>query len=205
MSMSDNSSKTPGAAPFDLSKYYDNDKYKEIMNQTAADPRFEWGEGLKVLLISDRALGRAEGLYKYLLEKSDFESVQLCRDLEQIHNFLQSVTPDIIIFVGMADKKINYTTISMAKKANEYVMVAMFASLDYDIEFECRLYGIPYAFSSDKPVKDGLCYLRQSFDENKKNIQMEIDKRARKEAEEVREAVSRKSLLEKIKKIFLMA
>ena len=173
---------TAARAMFDcLSKGYDEAAYEKIINQAAIDPHFKWGNGLKTLLISDRALKRAEGLFIYLTKKTDFQCIKLCKNIDQIYDYLNCVTPDIIIFIGMAYKKANYKAISIAKKANEFVMAAMFASIDYEIKFVCQQNCINYAFSSNKPIREGLLYLQKSFEENVDIIQMKIDERIRKE------------------------
>ena len=158
-----------------LSAYFEDDKYKNIKMQAESDPHFPWGDGLHVLLISDRALGRAKGLHLYLTRKTNVKSVHLSQNTEQIREYLEHVTPDIIIFIGMAGDKANYKTISMVKEANKSVLVVMFASLDIDIECECRQNGIRYAFSSNRPIMDGLLYLRQSYKVNAKIVQMEAE------------------------------
>ena len=160
----------------DFKDFYENMMLDGIRKQTETDPRIEWGDGLNVLIISDRALGRAEGLRVYLYDKTDFKNICLCRNITEIKVYLESVTPIIIIFVGMAQKKINYEAIEMAKKKNPFVLIAMFAFLDGIIETECERYQIRYAFSCNKPVKDGLEYLRLAFRENRQIVQDEIDK-----------------------------
>ena len=149
-------------------------KYNEILKQAETDPRFAWGNGLNVLLVSDRALGRAEGLYLYMVVNTNFGNVRLCKNIPEIQDYMKSVIPDIIIFVGMADNKQNYQAIEMAKEANEFVLIAMFAFLDFCIESECERYKIPYAFSSQKSVSDGLAYLRSAFEENNEVITQRI-------------------------------
>ena len=65
-------------------------------------------------------------------------------------------------------KKIEcYQAIHMTQKLNAKIMIVMYDFLDSIIESECRLYGIRYAFSSLKPIKDGLLYLQQAFEDNK--------------------------------------
>jgi hypothetical protein len=145
-------------------------EYERILNQLNTDPHIEWGEGLNVLLISDRAPGRAEGLRTYMNAKANFQSVCLCQTIEQSQAYLNCVTPDIIIFVGMADNNSNYQAIDLAKKANPFVMITMFAFLDDVIKYECCRYQIPYAFSSQKPLREGLLYLRQAFENNMHNM-----------------------------------
>jgi len=151
-----------------LKIYNENAMLDDIRNQAESDPHFHWGGGSNVLIISDSALGRALGLLIYLSVIADFKSVRFCQDIDQIEEYLNSTTPDIIIFVGMPDNIKNYHAIHMAQKVNKHVMVAMCDFLDDIIESECRLFGIRYAFSSYKPIKDGLLYLRQAFDDNKK-------------------------------------
>ena len=143
--------------------HYENAMIKEMDGQAEVDPHFDWGDGMHVLLISDSALGRALGLFMYLSSKTNFESVRICQELEHVEGYLKSFTPDIIIFVGMPDKSENYKAISMVQKKNERVMAVMFDFLDEIIEMECRRHHIRYAFSSNKPLKDGLVYLRQAY------------------------------------------
>jgi len=150
-----------------LTKNFEIKKFEEITKQIEADAKTEWGDGLNVLLISDRAPGRAEGLCTYLILKTEIKNIRLCMNMEQVREYLGCVIPDIVIFIEMADEKENYQAISMAKEANRFVMAVMYGFLDYDMKVECERYKIQYAFSSNKPLREGLSYLRQAYEENK--------------------------------------
>ena len=185
----------------DFKDFYENMMLDGIRKQTETDPRIEWGDGLNVLIISDRALGRAEGLLVYLNEKTDFKNICLCRSLTEIQSYLVTVTPDIIIFVGMAEKKTNYQSIEMAKKDNPFVLIAMFAFLDGIIEDECERYQIRYAFSSNKPIKNGLAYLRLAVEENRYSVQNEANHEIEKETDRTKSSKKKTfpALLKKIR------
>jgi len=152
---------------------YENAMYNEINQQAENDPYIDWGAGLNVLLISDSALGRALGLFLYISTKTSFKGVKFCMDIDQIEEYLNSTIPDIIIYVGIQDKIENYHAIPMAQRKNRQVMVAMFDFLDDVIESECINYRIRYAFSSNKRIRDGLLYLKQAFEDNKKTFKTE--------------------------------
>jgi len=153
--------------------------YGKIRRQIISDPRLEWGEGLNILLLSDRALGRASGLLNYLVEKTNAADVLLCTGVAAARAHWDYFTPDILIFVGMPQNRENYQAIRMAKQMNPYVMVVMFACLDNIVGLDCRQLGIRYAFSCNKPISEGLAYLRDAFAENGLIAQREIDENAR--------------------------
>jgi hypothetical protein len=113
----------------------------------------------------------------YLNAKANFQSVCLCQNIEQSQVYLKYVVPDIMIFVEMADNNSNYQAIDLAKKISPFVVTAMFAFLDDIIESECRHYQIRYAFSSQKPLREGILYLRQAFEDNMNIVQKENDER----------------------------
>ena len=152
-----------------LKAYYENAMYEEIRRQAEIDPHLDWGHGLNVLIVSDCALGRALGLYIYLSTKTCLNMVQLCMDLEDVKRYVDSgMVPDILIFAGLPKKLETYQIIYTV---SEQVMIVMFDFLDTIVESECRLYGIRYAFSSNRPIKDGVLYLREAFIDNKKYSQ----------------------------------
>ena len=144
----------------------ENIMFEDFKRQAETDPRINFGAGLKALLISDSAFGRASGLQLYLSAKTDFEDVKLCFDISQVEDYLRSAAPDIIIYIGLQKNSENYNAMSMAQKVNKRVMAVMCDFLDAIAEHECRVYGIRYAFSSFKPVREGLCGLRQMFEDN---------------------------------------
>jgi len=140
--------------------------FEDIKQQAKTDPHISFGAGLNVLLISDSALGRASGLHAYLSAKTDFHDVKLCIDIEQIEEYLTNTVPHIIIYVGMPKDAENYKAMQMAQAVNKQVMIVMCDFLDAIVESECRMYGIRYAFSSHKPIRDGLCHLRRMYEES---------------------------------------
>jgi len=150
-----------------LNDIAENIMFEDIKRQAETDPHINFGAGLDVLLISDSALGRASGLHTYLIAKTNFNDVRLCIDIGQIEEYLKSTVPDIIIYIGMPKSAENYKAMSMAQKVNKQVLIVMCDFLDAIVESECRIYGIRYAFSSYKPIKDGLRRMRQMFEENK--------------------------------------
>ena len=147
-----------------LKSYRENVMLDDIKVQAENDPHIDWGNGLNVLLISDDALGRALGLLIYLSTKTNVNDVRLCMSIEDVKGYLSGRAPDIIIYVGMPKRIEIYQVMNMV---NGHVMIVMCDFLDFIVEAECRLYGIRYAFSSYKPIKDGLVYLRRAFEDNR--------------------------------------
>jgi len=149
-----------------LKAYYENSMYEEIRRQAEIDPHYDWGHGLNVLIVSDSALGRALGLFIYLSTKTGLNTVKLCMDLEDVKRYLDSgMIPNILIFVGLPK---NFEIYQIIHMVSGQTMTVMFDFLDAIVELECRQYGIRYAFSSNRPIKDGTLYLREAFEDNKK-------------------------------------
>ena len=151
-----------------LRSYYENAAYNEMAKQAETDPHYDWGDGLNALIISDRALGRALGLYVYLSKICSFKNVQFCADIESIRDRLDNIIPDIIVYVGMQNNPVNYQAIPLARKMNSRVLIVMSAFLDGEVKYDCVNNGIRYAFSSAENVRDGLLYLREAFEDNRK-------------------------------------
>jgi len=137
----------------------ENISYEKMLKQADNDPMFEWGAGLNVLLLADEAIGRVLGLFMYLSTKTRFSSVKMCLGIEDVTAYLDSgVVPDIVIFAGMPKEVSIYQVMHMI---SGQAMIVMYDFLDAIVEAECRLQGIRYAFSSCKPIREGLVYLRE--------------------------------------------
>ena len=148
----------------------ENISYENMLRQADNDLMFEWGAGLNVLLLADEAIGRVLGLFTYLATKTRFDSVKMCLGIEDVTTYLDSgVVPDILIFAGMPKEVSIYQAIH---KIRGQAMIVMYDFLDAIVEAECRLQGIRFAFSSCKPIREGLVYLREMYEAYKcKNVQ----------------------------------
>jgi len=152
-----------------LAKIYshtENFQYDAMLKQADADAYFDFGSDLNILLITDCAIGRALGLQYYLTKKTSFSNIRLCIELEQVDEYLKNA-PDIIIIVGMPNQTELYKAIH--KGLAPQAMIFMCDFLDAVVEAECRIQGIRYAFSTFKPIREGLLYLRQAYTEFKLN------------------------------------
>lgn len=150
-----------------LEVYSENYRYGKIQKQCESDPNHPWGDGLNVLIMSDRCPGRAKGLYEYLAEKTKLSSVELCDCLADAKTCVQSMSVDILIFVGYQENDASYEIKGILEEKNPSVQTIKYAFLDDCIKRYCLKNGIQYAFSSSAPVREFIGYLDNSHSAHK--------------------------------------
>ena len=149
-----------------LNVCYENTMYEKMKRKDEDDPSVDWGCGLNAMIASDCAMGRALGLFTYLSVKTCLNTVKLCDSVEDAKRCVDNgMLPDIVIFAGLPKKIEIYQIMHMV---GGHAMFVIFDFLDDIVKMECRQYGIRYAFSSNKSIKDGVLYLQEAFEDNKK-------------------------------------
>ena len=137
--------------------------YNNVAEQIKNDPHIKWGDGLSVLIISDRCPGRARGLREYLFEKTDLTNVMFMTTFDDAKEYISSIVPDILIFVGYQENDINYKVQDIVLEKNPDVFIMIYALLDECIKLVCADKKINHAFSSSKPVTECVAYIKGSY------------------------------------------
>lgn len=149
---------------------YQNELIEKI---SQIDPRKHYQLGIhynvKIMIVTDRLHGCAEGLYQCLQCYSDIEVFKI-EGLSDIDN-VQEI-PDIVIVVGYLEKKNTYHKISNLKKRNPYLQSILYGMVDEKIIFEQTTYHIDLVFERTLSVEQLADFIREKMKENieKRNI-----------------------------------
>jgi hypothetical protein len=137
--------------------------YEQLDKQCKSDEHYNWGEGLNVLIMSDRCPGRTKGLSKYINEKTNIANVVCIGKMDDAATLAQYIHFDILIFIGYQKDRTNYEIKKFLTEINPSLYTIMYASLDDCIKRECIRNQIQYAFSSRKPARDFIGYIKESY------------------------------------------
>jgi hypothetical protein len=142
-----------------ISFLVDGVEHQRMLKQCSADPFIHWGKNRSVLIISDRCPGRARGLQTYLEERTELGEVTCLSSLVQARKHINHHKVDILIFAGYQKNARNYRIRELLPNKDAYTV--MYAMLDEHIEMVCLQYHIKYSFSSWKPVRAFVGYLKE--------------------------------------------
>jgi len=136
---------------------------KNIKKQIEADDTLDVIEGLKILIVSDNAWGRALGLLAYISEKTKVRHAELATNYFEAEKCVENLKGvDILIYVGIQKQSDNYRIIDLVKGYKNNVLINMYAYLDPFAYQECNKYNILFTFHCEKAVRQFLITL-QSF------------------------------------------
>lgn len=144
--------------------YIERSYLKNIRQQIEMDEALDFIEGLKILLVSDDAWGRAIGLLSYILEKTGVQHVELVTNYFDAKKYVKNLKGiDILIYVGHQEEIDNYRIIDLVKEYKHDVLINMYAYLDNFIYKECNKYDIFFTFHCDKPIRQFLITLQSYY------------------------------------------
>lgn len=129
----------------------------------------------KVMIITNYYKAESEELARQIEAQSSLSIMGIYGDVETALRSLFDgevfAQPDYVIIYGMLEKADSYKIVRAARLLNENVRVIYYASIDYTIKKEMRIYNISLSFNRHEPVNDFIRYLKElkSADSSKQN------------------------------------
>lgn len=145
---------------------YEKILFDEICKQSETDTSIDWGKNMSILLISDNAPGRTNGLKNYLISKTQI-STYLSDDIEDATEIITQNQPDAVVFVAMQKQAKNYDIAQMLKTTYPRIFCCMYAHIDPIVKSTCQRNGIKEFFSDKLPVSEFIKYLQAMIDRTK--------------------------------------
>lgn len=155
--MSEEKKYCPSVNEFD--KIYDMFDYENIKKQILVMQKFTFGYEISVLIITDRLLGCAKGLYEYMQNSFDI-TVDLVYCLKEAKKIIDHKYIDFFIIVGYQKNEINYDAVNLVREYNKYASVIMYARHDAYTAYYCRKYDINEKYSRSKSINGLIEYMR---------------------------------------------
>jgi len=138
--------------------------FQNKINQIDKTNSYKFGDEVKVLILTDRLIGCADGLKECLKCYPDI-TVHL------IYNAIEStnipIIPDFIVFVGYLTNKRKYQICDYAKKINISAVSILYARIDDCSLFEKFQYKLDECFDRDLPVSQFVNFLRDIYKNEK--------------------------------------
>jgi len=147
----------------------DNSLYQLALNekisQIDTNKNYQLGIGysVKIMIVTDRLHGCAEGLYRCLQCYSDIEVFKI-EELSDIDN-IQTI-PDIVIVVGYLNTKNTYHKINNLKKRNVYLQAILYGIIDGKIIDDQSIYNMDAVFDRRLPVAQFADFISKIMKEN---------------------------------------
>jgi len=146
---------------------YEQTMREEINRQAETDPSIDWGNNMRILLISDSAPGRAEAIKDYLTAKTQISEVKLCSDFDSANSSISESPPDAVVYIGMQTAPELYQLVQMLKGSYAETFFCMYAHLDPIVKDTCQKHGIKDIFPDKEPVADFIRFLQTMIERTK--------------------------------------
>ena len=143
----------------DCSSHYDI-TYHRTLEQFDPNQQYQFGEKANVLILTDRLMGYADGIYEFLSLHQDLTVYQV-RSLADVEQALAKCKPDILLIVGCLANSDLYDSIDLLKRANPYVCNVLYARADDCTDTHMLYHHIEFLFHRDQPLAMLPVFLRE--------------------------------------------